>query len=37
MDVQQHINFEILEKFNEEGIEMAYPTQTLYVNQEKKE
>ncbi len=31
MDVKQDINFKIKEKFEEEGIEMAYPTQTLYV------
>ncbi|MCK4918523.1 MAG: mechanosensitive ion channel family protein [Candidatus Pacebacteria bacterium] len=30
MDIQQEINFQILEKFEKEGIEMAYPTQVLY-------
>ncbi|MCK5285702.1 MAG: mechanosensitive ion channel family protein [Candidatus Pacebacteria bacterium] len=30
MDTQQEINFQILEKFEKEGIEMAYPTQVLY-------
>lgn len=29
MDVQQAINLEIYERFEEEGIEFAYPTQTL--------
>ncbi len=32
MDTQQNINFAIKERFEKEGIEMAYPTQTLYVN-----
>jgi small-conductance mechanosensitive channel len=31
MDVQQAINFGIKEAFEEEGIEFAYPTQTLFV------
>lgn len=31
MDAQQEINFEIMEKFKKEGIEFAYPTQTLFV------
>lgn len=31
MDAQQKINFEIMEKFEEEKIEFAYPTQTLFV------
>ena len=31
MDIQQEINFAIKEKFEAEGIEFAYPTQTLYV------
>ena len=31
MDVQQEINFKIHEAFEREGVEMAYPTQTLYV------
>lgn len=30
MDVQQEINREIFRKFNELGIEFAFPTQTLY-------
>jgi small-conductance mechanosensitive channel len=31
MDIQQTINLRIYERFAEEGIEFAYPTQTLYV------
>ncbi len=31
MDVQQEINFEIMERFEKEGIEFAYPTQTIFV------
>lgn len=34
MDVQQEINFAIVEAFEKEGIEMAYPTQTLYLKKE---
>ncbi|MEM1175043.1 MAG: mechanosensitive ion channel family protein [Pseudomonadota bacterium] len=33
MDIQQAVNLAIFERFEEEGIEFAYPTQTLYVNQ----
>lgn len=33
-DVQQEINFQILERFEEEGIEFAYPTQTLHLKKE---
>jgi len=32
MDVQQEINFAIKEIFEKESIEMAYPTQTIFVN-----
>ncbi len=32
MDIQQKINFMIKEKFEKEGIEFAYPTQTLFVD-----
>lgn len=32
MDIQQAINLAIYERFEEEGIEFAYPTQTLYVS-----
>lgn len=31
LDVQQAINLAIVEKFEEEGIKIAYPTQTVYV------
>jgi len=32
MDIQQEINFKIIEEFEKRGIEFAYPTQTLYLN-----
>ncbi len=32
VDVQQDINFKIMEVFQKEGIEFAYPTQTVYVS-----
>jgi small-conductance mechanosensitive channel len=31
MDVQQAVNFAVFRAFEEEGIEFAYPSQTLYV------
>jgi small-conductance mechanosensitive channel len=31
MDIQQAINLELFERFHEEGIEFAYPTQTLRI------
>jgi small-conductance mechanosensitive channel len=31
MDIQQEINFAIMDEFEKRGIEFAYPTQTLYV------
>ena len=31
-DTQQEINFAIREAFEKEGIEMAFPTQTIYLN-----
>ncbi|MCK5096165.1 MAG: mechanosensitive ion channel family protein [Candidatus Pacebacteria bacterium] len=31
MDIQQDINFKIREAFELEGIDMAYPTQTIYL------
>ena len=34
MDVQQGINFAIKEAFEKEGIEMAFPTQTIFLNKE---
>ncbi len=32
MDIQQEINLQIKESFEKEGIDMAYPTQTIYLN-----
>ena len=34
MDIQQEINMKIYEAFEKEGIEFAYPTQTLFVTKE---
>jgi small-conductance mechanosensitive channel len=34
MDIQQAINLQIHERFEQEGIEFAYPTQTVYVQQQ---
>ncbi len=34
MDKQQEINFALMEAFEREGIEFAYPTQTVYLNRE---
>jgi small-conductance mechanosensitive channel len=34
MDVQQQINLEIYRRFQDAGIEFAYPTRTLYLQQE---
>jgi small-conductance mechanosensitive channel len=31
MDINQEINLKIYEAFEKEGLEFAYPTQTLYV------
>ncbi len=31
MDVQEAINLEIFRRFGQEGIEFAYPTQTIYI------
>jgi small-conductance mechanosensitive channel len=31
-DIQQEINFKIKEAFEKEGIEMAFPTQTIFLN-----
>jgi len=31
MDIKQEINQKVLEKFNQEGIGMAYPTRTVYM------
>ncbi len=35
-EAQQSINLKILEAFKTEGIEFAYPTQTLFINQQTK-
>ncbi len=35
MDIQQDVNFAIKEAFEKEGIEFAYPTQTVFVNKQK--
>lgn len=34
MDIQQAINLSIFETFEKEGIQFAYPTQTVFVNKE---
>jgi small-conductance mechanosensitive channel len=34
MDIQQAVNLRIHERFEQEGIEFAYPTQTLFVKRE---
>jgi len=34
MDVQQRMNLELYERFDKEGIEFAYPTQTVFVVKE---
>ena len=31
MDVQQRINFQLMEHFQKDGIEFAFPTQTLHI------
>jgi small-conductance mechanosensitive channel len=31
MDIQQAVNLALFERFESEGIEFAYPTQTLYL------
>lgn len=36
MDIQQEINFGLKEEFEKQGIDFAYPTQTVYVNKEEK-
>lgn len=35
MDIQQDINLSLLRRFEEEGIEFAYPTRTVFIEQEK--
>ncbi|MDX8411940.1 MAG: mechanosensitive ion channel family protein [Mariprofundaceae bacterium] len=34
MDIQQAINLALFKQFEEKGLDFAYPTRTLYVNQE---
>lgn len=34
MDTTQSINLKIVRRFEQEGIEMAFPTQTIYVNKD---
>lgn len=34
MDIQQEINFAIMETFEREGVEFAYPTQTLFIEKQ---
>jgi len=34
MNIQQTINLELMKQFEENGIEFAYPTQTLFVKKE---
>jgi small-conductance mechanosensitive channel len=34
MDKQEEINLSLMEVFEKEGIEFAYPTQTLYMKKE---
>lgn len=34
MDKQQEINFAIMKEFDKEGIEFAYPTQTIYLKKD---
>ena len=35
MDTQQEVNFALKKRFEKEGIEFAFPTQTLYINKSK--
>lgn len=37
MDTQQAINLEVYERFEDEGLEFAYPTQTVYVHHQESE
>jgi len=37
MNIQQAVNLELCRKFEEQGIEFAYPTQTLFVNQQSRD
>lgn len=31
LDIQQELNLKLMDRFKKEGIEFAYPTQTVYV------
>jgi small-conductance mechanosensitive channel len=35
MDIQQQINFKLRERFDELGVEFAFPTRTIYLNENK--
>ncbi len=37
MDIQQKINFEICKQFEENKIEFAYPSQTLFIQKESRD
>jgi small-conductance mechanosensitive channel len=34
MDIQQSINLSLVQQFEQDGIEFAYPTQTLFLKKE---
>jgi len=34
MDIQQSLNLALMQRFEREGVEFAYPTQTVFVNRE---
>jgi small-conductance mechanosensitive channel len=37
MDIQQEINYSIKERFDQDGIEFAFPTRTLYMHSQRQE
>jgi len=37
MDVQESINLEIFRRFRDEGIQLAYPTRTVFIQDEKQQ
>ncbi|MEX2594618.1 MAG: mechanosensitive ion channel family protein [Anditalea sp.] len=37
MDIQQFINLRVYEEFEKRGIDIAYPTRTLFINKEEEE
>jgi small-conductance mechanosensitive channel len=37
MDIQQHINLELYRRFESDGIEFAYPTRTLHIQNDSAE